>query len=79
MGSPVDEKGHEESEEPEHRVFIERSFALGVYPVTFDQFDHFCMETGRRKPGDEGWGRGRHPVINVGLDDAVAFPAGSPM
>lgn len=25
------------------------------------------------KPGDEGWGRGRHPVINVSWQDARAF------
>jgi formylglycine-generating enzyme required for sulfatase activity len=75
MGSPPDEEGHEEDEEPEHRVRIARPFALGVFPVTFEQFDHFCVETGRRKPGDAGWGRGLRPVINVNVEDAEAYLA----
>ena len=41
--------------------------------MTFEQYDRFCEETGRRKPGDEGWGRGRRPVINVSWNDARAF------
>ncbi len=75
MGSPIDEEGHEENEEPEHRVWFEKPFALGVYPVTFDEFDHYCIETGRRKPNDEGWGRGQRPVINMNFDDAEAYLA----
>jgi len=75
MGSSFDEVGHVENEEPQHRVRIARSFALGVFPITFDEFDHFCIETARRKPEDEGWGRGRRPVINVNIDDAEAYLA----
>jgi len=41
--------------------------------VTFEQYDRFCEETGRRKPDDRGWGRGRRPVINVSWNDAKAF------
>jgi len=48
-------------------------FAMGVFEVTFEEFDRFCNETGRTKPSDEGWGRGRHPVINVSWEDATAF------
>ena len=51
------------------------SFAIGRYPVTFAEYDHFCDATGREKPDDEGWGRGRMPVINVSWDDAVAYAA----
>ena len=75
MGSPSDEEGHQETEEPEHRVWFNEPFALGVYPVTFNEFDYFCIETGRRKPRDEGWGRGRRPVINVSFCDAEAYIA----
>ncbi|MGI9433507.1 MAG: TIR domain-containing protein, partial [Geminicoccaceae bacterium] len=75
MGSPSDEEGHRESEEPRHLIHIERPFALGIYPVTFDEFDHFCLRTGRAKPGDQGWGRGRRPVINVNVLDAEAYLA----
>ena len=38
---------------------IERAFALGRYPVTFDAFDAFLAETGAAaRPDDKGWGRG---------------------
>ena len=29
----------------------------------------------KQKPGDEGWGRGRQPVINVSWEDAQAYVA----
>ena len=31
--------------------------------------------TGRERVDDRGWGRGRHPVINVSWHDAVAYTA----
>ncbi len=73
MGSPREEEGHQDNEEPEHRVRIAKPFALGIYPVTFGEFDHFCVETGRRKPNDHGWGRVRRPVINVNAEEAEAY------
>ena len=48
-------------------------FAMGVFEVTFAEYDRFCKETGRTKPSDEGWGRGRRPAINVSWQDATAF------
>lgn len=75
MGSAVDEEGHKKSEEPEHKVHIAHSSALGIYSVTFDQFDYFCVETGRRKPDDSGWGRGQRPVVHVNVEDAEAYLA----
>jgi formylglycine-generating enzyme required for sulfatase activity len=73
MGSPEDEKERLEREGPQHRVTIERRFALGRYAVTIEEYDHFCAVTKREKPGDQGWGRGRRPVINVNWRDAVAY------
>ena len=49
------------------------SFNISKYEVTFDEYDAFCEATGREKPNDEGWGRGKRPVINVDWDDATAF------
>lgn len=46
---------------------------MSKHEVTFDQYDAFCDSTGRSKPSDEGWGRGKRPVINVSWDDAKAF------
>jgi len=59
-------------EKPVHEVCVD-GFWMGKYEVTFDEYDRFCEETGRKKPSDEGWGRGRRPVINVSWDDAKAF------
>jgi formylglycine-generating enzyme required for sulfatase activity len=58
---------------PVHNVIIARPFALGRYPVTFDEYDCFARTTERDLPSDQGWGRGRRPVINVSWDDAVAY------
>ena len=73
MGSPDDEEGRKEDEGPRHLVTIKKPFALGRYPVTFEEFDHFCDENGREKPDDAGWGRDRRPVINVDWRDAEAY------
>ncbi len=73
MGSPETEIGRQSNEGPQHRVAIGRRFALGKYAVTFDEYDHFCEVTNRRKPRDQSWGRSRRPVINVSWQDAVAY------
>lgn len=73
MGSSKDEKDSQERERPQHEVTIGRPFAIGRYPVTFDEYDHFCDVTDRTKAQDKGWGRGRLPVINVEWHDARAY------
>ena len=73
MGSPSGEAERSRNEGPQHRVTIGYRFALGRYAVTFDEYDHFCAATRREKPKDQGWGRGRRPVINVIWRDAVAY------
>jgi formylglycine-generating enzyme required for sulfatase activity len=75
MGSPEDEADRG-SNERQHDVEIAQPFALGQYPVTFDEYDRFCAATGREKPLDYlDWGRGRRPVINVDWHDALAYCA----
>lgn len=73
MGSPIDEPGRLDSEGPQHEVRIARSFALGVYAVTFSEYDYFCEITGRKLPEDYGWGRENRPVINVSWHDVQAY------
>jgi formylglycine-generating enzyme required for sulfatase activity len=73
MGSPESEEGRYRDEGPQHRVTIGSRFAMGRYPVTFAEYDHFCDTTRRDKPEDQGWGRGRRPVINVSWSDAQAY------
>jgi formylglycine-generating enzyme required for sulfatase activity len=59
---------------PKHRVTIANPFAVGRYEVTFDEWDSFVEAAGfEHTPGDEGWGRGKRPAINVCWDDAKAY------
>ncbi len=70
MGSPPDEPKRHDTEAPQHDVQIAKPFAMGVYVVTFDDYDYFCKNTQRKKPGSQGWGREKRPVINVSWEDA---------
>ena len=65
----------EDCQQSEFAVHVVRfaSFELSKYEVTFEEYDRFVAATGRRSPDDEGWGRGRRPVINVSWEDAVAY------
>ena len=70
MGSPAKEEGRDHREEPQRKVTIGRPFAVGIFEVTFAEWDA-CVAAGgcKHRPGDEGWGRGRRPVINVSWDN----------
>lgn len=52
------------------RVVVDKPFAIGRYEVTFDEWQH-CVDAGgcKSQPADDGWGRGRHPVIHVSYND----------
>jgi len=65
MGSDSGEK----NEHPQHKVFLD-TYYIDKYEVTFTQYDKFCEATKRKKPSDNGWGRGNMPVINVNWNDA---------
>jgi hypothetical protein len=49
------------------------SFEMGVYAITFNQYDKYCDSIGKKKPDDNEWGRGLRPVINISWDDAVSY------
>ena len=50
------------------------SFAVSRYEVTFADWDACVLAGGcGHRPGDEGWGRGRRPVIDVSWDDAQQY------
>jgi sulfatase modifying factor 1 len=71
MGSLSSEKDGD-SGETEHQVTLS-AFKMSKYEVTFEQYDAFCTATGRSKPSDFGWGRGKLPVIRISWRDATAF------
>ena len=69
MGSPWHNIGR-----PQHLVTIREPFAVGKYEVTFSEWDA-CVSAGGcgHRPGDESWGRGRRPVMNVSWKDARSY------
>ncbi|MGH1352435.1 MAG: formylglycine-generating enzyme family protein, partial [Methyloligellaceae bacterium] len=72
MGS-ADGKGYYD-ERPQHKVTIAEPFAVGRYPVTFEEWDNYRQRHPEaHNPGDEGWGRGRRPVIRGSWDDTRGF------
>ncbi len=76
MGSPPESEEAFEDERPQHLVTIESPFAVGVYEVTFAEWDA-CVNAGGcrgHSPGDMGWGWGNHlPVFHVSWDDAWEY------
>lgn len=64
-------------EKPVHDVFIDYSFAVAKYEVTFAQWDA-CVSNGgcgHYRLMDWDWGRGNRPAINVSWDDAKEYVA----
>ncbi|MDB5460033.1 MAG: hypothetical protein JWO72_1774 [Caulobacteraceae bacterium] len=76
MGSPVSEPNRVGTEQ-QRRVTIAYPFAVGRFDVTFDEWNACVRDggCGGYTPNDQGWGRGRRPVINVSWDDAQAYVA----
>jgi formylglycine-generating enzyme required for sulfatase activity len=75
MGSKENEHDGRPEERPRHKVTIVEPFAVGMFSVTFDEWDS-CARAGgchRYHPSDEGWGRARRPVVNVSWNDAQAY------
>lgn len=60
------------NERPVHTVYLD-AYKISKYEINFDQYIRFCNDTGRFKPGSEGWGEGNRPVINVSWYDARDF------
>jgi formylglycine-generating enzyme required for sulfatase activity/outer membrane protein assembly factor BamB len=61
------------NEKPVHEVNLTYDFYMGKYEVTFEEYGEYCEDTGKSKPNDRGWGRGKHPVINVSWYDAIEY------
>ena len=76
MGSPETEKDRSEDEGPQHRVTIDKPFAVSKFELTFAEWDA-CVAHGdcARGVGDSNLGRGRQPAINVSWDDAQSYVA----
>jgi formylglycine-generating enzyme required for sulfatase activity len=75
LGSPAGEPGRQSNELAPHGVTIAAPFAVAPYAVTFDEWDACVADGGCNgyKPDDNGFGRGKHPVIFVSWNDANAY------
>jgi len=60
-------------EKPLQTIDIPKPFAIGLFPVTFAEYDRFADTFGRPNPDDQGWGRADRPVVNVSWEDAVTY------
>ena len=75
MGSPESSEEAYSAERPQHRVTIESPFAVGVYEVTFAEWDA-CVDAGGcggYSPPDYVREGDRYPVRGVNWDDAWAY------
>jgi formylglycine-generating enzyme required for sulfatase activity len=71
MGSPP----AEQQAEAQHRVTITAPFAVSKFEITFDDWNACVSDGGcdNMRPNDEGWGRGRQPVIHMSFDLAKNY------
>jgi formylglycine-generating enzyme required for sulfatase activity len=71
MGSPPSELGAE----AQHRVTIRYPFSVSKFEITFEEWD-LCVNDGGcggYRPDDEGWGRGKQPIMNISWLDAKSY------
>ena len=74
MGSPESEEGRGDDEGPVRRVTIGYRLAVGMFEVTFREWDACVSDggCGGYRPDDE-WGRYEHPVIEVSWKNAKGY------
>lgn len=80
MGSPKDEAGRQADEGPQHPVTIAKPFAVGVFEITYGEYQRFVEATGRAgydwKLRDNSIGDySRYPVTTVSWQDAKDYAA----
>ena len=79
MGSPAEEEGgpqsHQFHERPQHRVDFAAPFAIGLFEVTFEQWDA-CLAgggCGGYRPERPFFDEPNHPIVDVSWNDARAY------
>lgn len=69
MGSPSSEPQRDSDEGPQHNVTMQ-AFEMSKYETTFDEWDACVADGGcDHWPDDQGWGRGKRPVIDITIGD----------
>jgi formylglycine-generating enzyme required for sulfatase activity len=70
MGEGSEGLEHQVSLTTTQEVTIAAAFAIGRTEITFDEWSQCVGDGGcTSQPADEGWGRGRRPIINVSFND----------
>ena len=59
-----------DDQKPAHQVTISEPLAISKFEITFEDYGRFADPN---DVDDEGWGRGRRPVINVSWSDAKEY------
>lgn len=65
----------DESERRHKTITFTSPFAIGMYEVTYAEYDRFATATGRELPEDYGMDRSKHPVSDISYSDAQAYAA----
>jgi formylglycine-generating enzyme required for sulfatase activity len=73
MPWPPINQGRPYSEGEMRTITIAESFAMGKYEVTFDEWEACVKDKKCPAVKDEGWGRGKRPVMNVTWMDADGY------
>ena len=74
MGSPATEMGRYSNEGPQRDVVVRAALAVGKFEVTFAEWDACVAARGcSHRPNDQGWGRGRQPLVDVSFEDAQQY------
>jgi serine/threonine-protein kinase PpkA len=65
--------GPSANSQPIHKVTINRRFAVSQHEVTFNEYERFAKRENMPLPGDNRWGRGERPVVNVSWEEADKY------
>lgn len=75
MGSPFKEFARQDCEGPQHKVSVQRDFAMMRHCVTLGDYLRFCEATGYPRPRRYSWTDAQFPVFNVCFVDAESYAA----
>ncbi|WP_339615109.1 bifunctional serine/threonine-protein kinase/formylglycine-generating enzyme family protein [uncultured Gilvimarinus sp.] len=65
--------GPDANSQPTRTVTINQRFAVSQHEVTFSEYERFAKHKGMPLPGDNRWGRGDRPVINISWEEADMY------